>query len=56
MTYYNLSIEECEKVNDYNLPKEILNDWEKFKELWDKAIGEEICPYKILCSKGIKRL
>lgn len=60
IAYFNISEEEYRDLKwsseCYALPKEILNDWKRFRELWDKAIGEEICPYKILCSKGVNRL
>ena len=43
-------------TGSYCIPNKSLENWVDFKELWYKTFDMEICPYKILHSKGVKRL
>lgn len=61
ITYCNVSTKEyidsrntCK--HSYCIPNKSLENWVDFKELWYKTFDMEICPYKILHSKGVKRL
>ena len=61
ITYCNVSTKEyidsrntCK--HSYCIPSKSLENWVDFKELWYKTFDMEICPYKILHSKGVKRL
>ena len=61
ITYCNVSTKEyidsrntCK--HNYCIPSKSLENWVDFKELWYKTFDMEICPYKILHSKGVKRL
>lgn len=61
ITYCNVSTKEyidsrntCK--HSYCIPSKSLENWVDFKELWYKTFDIEICPYKILHSKGVKRL